>query len=157
MDRRHCSRTSYNGVMLMSLSCAKTAEPALSVATLSIGASGREVAVKDRTTKSGESWTDLNKRRGRLAAIARKQHAAIRQQIDRESRARRITANGGASDERITRALGARFHIHIARTVLSALREPTLGMVEAAHSQIDDAGKWRAMVDVAVRELDGTY
>jgi len=24
--------------------------------------------VKDRTTKSGESWADLNKRRGRLSA-----------------------------------------------------------------------------------------
>jgi len=30
-------------------------------------------------------------------------------------------------------------------------------MVEAARSQIDDAGKWRALVDVALRELDGTY
>jgi hypothetical protein len=30
-------------------------------------------------------------------------------------------------------------------------------MVEAARTQIDDAGKWRAMVDVALRELDGTY
>jgi hypothetical protein len=61
------------------------------------------------------------------------------------------------ADVRITQALGARFHIHIARTVLSTLREPTLGMVEAARTQIDDAGKWRAMVDVALRELDGTY
>jgi hypothetical protein len=30
-------------------------------------------------------------------------------------------------------------------------------MVEAARSPIDDAGKWRAMVDAALREFDGTY
>ena len=97
--------------------------------------------MKDRTTKSGESWPDLNKRRGRLAAMARQEHAAVRLQMQREDRARRITANAGAADVRITRALGPRFHIHLARTVLSALREPTIGMVEASRSQIDDAGK----------------
>jgi hypothetical protein len=111
--------------------------------------------LKDRTTKKGESWADLNKRRGRLAAAARKQNAAWRRQMEREQRAKRVAANGGAADVRITQALGARFHLHIARTVLSALREPTLGMVEAARPQIDDAGKWRAMVDAALREFDG--
>jgi len=50
---------------------------------------------------------------------------------------------------------GSLFHSHVARTVLSALREPTLGMAEAARTQIDDAGKRRAMVDVALRELEG--
>ncbi len=124
---------------------------------LETGVSGREVALKDRTTKSGESWADLNKRRGRLSAAGRRQSAELKRQIEREQRAKRITANGGAADVRIDRALGARFHIHIARTVLSALREPTLGMVEAARTQIDDAGKWRAMVDVALHELDGSY
>ena len=111
----------------------------------------------EATTKSGESWADLNKRRGRLSAIARKQFAELDLQIKREERAKKVAANGGAADVRTDRALGARFHIHIARTVLSALREPTLGMVEAGRTQIDDAGKWRAMVDVALRELDGTY
>lgn len=74
-----------------------------------------------------------------------------------QERAKKIAANGGAADVRATEALGSLFHIHVARIVLSALREPTLGMVEAARSQIDDAGKWRAMVDVALRELDGAY
>jgi hypothetical protein len=111
--------------------------------------------LKKPTTKSGESWEDLNKRRGRLSAIGRKQWASLRLQIEREERAKRVAANGGAADVRITRALGASFHLHIARTVLSALREPTLSMVEAARTQIDDAGKWRAMVDAALREFDG--
>ena len=111
--------------------------------------------MKDRTTKKGESWADLNKRRGRLSAIARKQWAEIDRQIAREARAKRVAANRGAADVRITQALGGQFHIHIARSVLSALREPTLGMVEAARTQIDDAGKWRTMVDAALRELDG--
>jgi hypothetical protein len=111
--------------------------------------------LKDRTTKKGESWADLNKRRGRLSAIARKQWAEVDRQMAREARAKRVAANRGAADVRITQALGGQFHIHIARTVLSALREPTLGMVEVARTQIDDAGKWRAMVDAALRELDG--
>ena len=113
--------------------------------------------MKDRTTKKGESWADLNKRRGRLAAAARKQNAAWRRQMEREERAQKISLSGGGADIRITQALGPRFHIHVARTVLSALREPTLGMVEAARTQIDDAGKWRAMVEAALREFDGTY
>lgn len=56
---------------------------------------------------------------------------------------------------RVSRALGADFHIHIARTVLLALAEPTAGMVEVDRVHIDDGSKWRAMVKVAVRELDG--
>ena len=41
-----------------------------------------------------------------------------------------------------------------ARTVLSALIEPTPAMLEAARSHTDDADKWRAMVKVARLELD---
>lgn len=113
--------------------------------------------MKDRATKKGESWADLNKRRGRLSAAARKRYAALRRRIEREERACKIAASGGSADIRISQVLGPRFHIHVARTVLSALREPTPGMVEAARTQIDDAGKWRAMVNAALRELDGLY
>ena len=68
-----------------------------------------------------------------------------------------MAASPGAANIRVEQALGARFHIHVARVVLSALTEPTHGMIEAARTQIDDAGKWRAMVKVALRELDGAY
>jgi len=111
--------------------------------------------VEERRTKSGELWSDLNKRRGRLAAQARRNMAYLRREIDREQRARTLAQ--GAADKRITDALGARFHIHVARTVLLAIREPTLGMIEASRHCLDDANRWRAMVDVALRELDGIY
>ncbi len=114
-----------------------------------------EAAMKGRFTKSGESWDDLNKRRGRLAAEARKSMAAFRREYAREQRAKTLSA--GAADVRITQALGSGFHLHIARTVLTALIEPTPGMVEAARGYIDDGNKWRAMVKVALLELGGIY
>lgn len=106
-----------------------------------------------RTTKSGESWEDLNKRRGRLAAAARKRMNVFRQQYEREQRAKALAAD--AADVRITRAFGSAYHFHVARTVLTALIEPTQGMVEAARGYIDDGNKWRAMIKTALRELDG--
>lgn len=109
--------------------------------------------MKVRTTKSGESWEDRYKRRGRLAAGSRKRAQAFRSEYAREQRAKAPSEN--AANLRITRAFGAGFHLHIARTVLLALTEPTLGMVEAARAHIDDANKCRAIVKVALRELDG--
>ena len=55
--------------------------------------------VDERRTKSGELWSDLNKRRGRLAAQARRNMAQLRRQIDREQRARTLAQ--GAADKRI--------------------------------------------------------
>lgn len=111
--------------------------------------------MEDHITKSGESWEALNKRRGRLSAEARKRYAKWRREGEREERARVLYS--GAADARMDQALGARFHIHVARTVLSALIEPTPGMLEAARAQIGDANKWRAMVKTALCELDGIY
>lgn len=47
-------------------------------------------------------------------------------------------------------------HARIARTTLSALIEPTPSMVDAARAYTNDADKWRAMVKVALSELDGS-
>jgi len=54
-------------------------------------------------------------------------------------------------------ALSTDLHSRVAQTVLSALIEPTPGMVDAARAHIDDADKWRAMVKVALLELGGSY
>lgn len=118
---------------------------------MAIGSGGP--AMKDRT-RNGESWEALNKRRGKLAAAARKRNSAWNRRREMEERAERVAASPAAARIRIEEALGVRFHIHVARVVLSALTEPTAGMVEAARTQIDDAGKWRAMVKVALNELD---
>jgi hypothetical protein len=90
-------------------------------------------------------------------AISNRSQAMGRTQASNRARGARqeSSCERRCADVRITRALGASFHLHIARTVLSALREPTLSIVEAARTQIDDAGKWRAMVDAALREFDG--
>ena len=108
--------------------------------------------MKGRTTKKGESWEDLNKRRGRLSAESRKRFEAMRRERERGERARQLSE--GSTTIRVSQALGQRFHIHVARVVLSALLEPTPRMMEAARAQIDDANKWRAMVKVALLELD---
>jgi hypothetical protein len=109
---------------------------------------------EERRTKSGELWSDLNKRRGRRSAEGRRVFAQLREQMDREERAGYLMEGGVAA--RINQALGAGLHLHLARTVLTALREPTAGMLQAGRHCVDDANRWRAMIDEALRELNGT-